>query len=115
MPGRDRHRTLVLVVAGLLAGCGGSDGRSAGKSPGSGPTQAAGARTGGVAFIGFDASEPLINALAQGKIQGLVVQNPVLMSELGVKTMVKHLEKQPVEAKIPTGETLVTPENYKDP
>jgi ribose transport system substrate-binding protein len=115
MPGRARHRALVLVVAGLLAGCTGPDGGSAGTAPGSSTPPAAGARAGGVAFVGFDASEPLIHALAQGKIQGLVVQNPVRMSELGVKTMVQHLEKQPVEAKIPTGETLVTPENYKEP
>ena len=75
MPGRDRHRTLVLVVAGLLAGCSGSEERGAGTSPGSGsePAQVTGTRTGGVAFVGFDASESLINALAQGKIQGLVV------------------------------------------
>ena len=49
-------------------------------------------------FIGFDASEPLVDAMRQGKIQGLVVQNPLRMGELSVKTMVKHLEKQPVEA-----------------
>ena len=59
--------------------------------------------------MGFDASEPLIGALSQGQIQGLVVQNPVLMGEMSVKTMVKHLEKQPVEPKIATGETVVTP------
>ena len=29
--------------------------------------------------------------------------------------MVKHLEKQPVEAQVSTGETLVTPENMNDP
>jgi ribose transport system substrate-binding protein len=114
MAARAGHRAWVLVVAGLLAGCGGPDEGSAGTAPGSLPPQAAGART-GVAFVGFDASEPLIHALAQGKIQGLVVQNPVRMAELGVKTMVQHLEKQPVESKIPTGETLVTPENSKEP
>ena len=37
-----------------------------------------------------------------------MVQNPLKMGELGVKTLVKHLEKQPVEAKISTGEVLVT-------
>ena len=47
--------------------------------------------------------------------QGLVVQNPVRMGEMGVKTLVKHLEKQPLEAKISTGETLVTPENMDQP
>jgi ribose transport system substrate-binding protein len=66
-------------------------------------------------LIGFDASEALVGALSQGKIQGLVVQNPVLMGEMSVKTMVKHLEKQPIEPKVSTGETVVTPENYKDP
>ena len=77
-----------------------------------GPAKPAGSH--GVVFIGFDASEPLIDALTQGKIQGLVVQNPLMMGETSVKTIVKHLEKQPVEAKIATGETLVTPENYKE-
>src|SRR5438045_2519039 len=114
MTRRGWHRLLVLFVAGLLAGCGGADEGGVGTSPGSAPAAAAGTGIRGVAFIGFDASEPLIDALGQGKIQGLVVQNPVMMAELGVKTIVQHLEKQPVEPKIATGETLVTPENYKD-
>ena len=62
-------------------------------------TTATGSGQQGVVLIGFDASEPLIGALSQGKIQGLVVQNPVRMGEMSVKTMVKHLEKQPVEPK----------------
>jgi ribose transport system substrate-binding protein len=37
------------------------------------------------------------------------------MGELAVKSMIKHLEKQPVDAQISTGETLVTPENLNDP
>jgi ABC-type sugar transport system substrate-binding protein len=37
------------------------------------------------------------------------------MGELGVKTLVQHLEKQPVERRISTGETLVTPENMNTP
>jgi ribose transport system substrate-binding protein len=66
-------------------------------------------------LIGFDASEPLVSALRTGKIEGLVVQNPLVMGELGVKTLVKKLEKQEVEAIIPTGETMVTPRNLDDP
>jgi ribose transport system substrate-binding protein len=102
----------ILLATGLFAGCGGSDPApvTASGSP-AGP----GASRQGVVLIGFDASEPLIGALSQGKIQGLVVQDPVRMGELSVKTMVKHLEKQPIEPKIGTGETLVTPENYKEP
>jgi ribose transport system substrate-binding protein len=110
MAGRGGRSIGIVFVAGLLAGCGGSDQGGAGTSPE--PAQAAAG--GGVAFVGFDASQALIDALSQGKIQGLVVQNPVMMAEMGIKTIVKHLEKQPVEAKIATGETLVTPENYKD-
>jgi ribose transport system substrate-binding protein len=68
-----------------------------------------------VALVGFDASEALIGALNQGKIQGLVVQNPVLMGEMAVKTMVKHLENEAVEPRVSTGEAVVTPENAKDP
>ena len=66
-------------------------------------------------FVGFDASEPLVDAMRQGKIHGLVVQNPLRMGKLSVMTMVKHLEKQPIEKQISTGETLVTPENMNDP
>jgi len=101
----------VLFIAGSLAGCGGSsdDGATASAAP---RASAAGKP---VIFVGFDASEPLVDALQQGKIQGLVVQNPLRMAMVSVQNMVKHLEKQPVEAQVPTGETLVTPENMNDP
>jgi ribose transport system substrate-binding protein len=68
-----------------------------------------------VVFVGFDASPPLVSALRQGKLQGIVVQNPFRMGELGVKTLVEHLEKKEVPAKVSTGETLVTPENMNEP
>jgi ribose transport system substrate-binding protein len=111
MARRSWHRIGILLVAGLTAGCNGSE--EPGRGSASGPSKPGG--SGGVAFIGFDGSEPLIDALSQGKIQGLVVQNPLMMGETSVKTMVQYLEKQPVEAKVATGETLVTPENYKEP
>jgi len=102
----------VLLAAALAAGCGGSD-NGAGTAPGS--SGSSGSSHSGVALVGFDASEALIAALSQGHIQGLVVQNPVLMGELSVKTMVQHLEKQAIESRIPTGEAVVTPENLKEP
>ena len=100
-----------LLVAGTMIGCGGATDDVAG-APG---TPGSTAARKGVVFVGFDASEPLVDAMRQGKIQGLVVQNPIRMGELSVKTMVKHLEKQPVEPKVSTGEVLVTPENMNDP
>jgi ribose transport system substrate-binding protein len=107
---RGWHRVGILLVAGGIIGCNGSEEGAAGGV--TAPANPAGSH--GVVFIGFDASEPLIDALGQGKIQGLVVQNPLMMGETSVKTIVKHLEKQPVEPKIATGETLVTPENHKE-
>ena len=101
-------RALVAVwCAGLLAGCGEGGGGLSG--PGAGGS---GKR---VHLIGFDASEPVIAGLRQGSIEGVVLQNPLKMGELGVKTLVQYLEKQPVERRISTGETLVTPENMNTP
>jgi len=111
MAGRGWLGVVALLLAGSLAGCGGSS------DDGAGPSAAPGASAGDkpVIFVGFDASEPLVDALRQGKIQGLVVQNPLRMAMQSVENMVKHLEKQPVEAQVSTGETLVTPENMNDP
>jgi ribose transport system substrate-binding protein len=97
---RGRFRVVwVFAVCGLLPGCGGSGAPETSK----------------VHFVGFDASQPLVQALKAGKIEGLVVQNPLRMGELGVRTLVDHLEKREVKKEIPTGETLVTPVNLSDP
>jgi ribose transport system substrate-binding protein len=102
----------ILVIAGSLFGCAGSG--DEGAAPGTKPVSSTAARK-GVIFIGFDASEPLVDAMRQGKIQGLVVQNPLRMGATSVATIVKYLEKQPIEPHISTGETLVTPDNMNDP
>lgn len=72
-------------------------------------------RAGTMKFVGFDASEALITALEAGHIQGLVVQNPMRMGYLGVKTMVQHLAGEPVENRIDTGVSMITPENLSEP
>ena len=58
---------------------------------------------GTVKFIGFDASPPLVGALADGDIAALVVQDPMKMGYLGVKTMVAHLRGEQTAAVIDTG------------
>jgi ribose transport system substrate-binding protein len=70
---------------------------------------------GKVKFIGFDASDTLVKGLSEGHIDGLVVQDPVKMGYLGVKTMVAHLKGQPVEKRIDTGVQLVTRGTMNDP
>jgi ribose transport system substrate-binding protein len=70
---------------------------------------------GKVKFIGFDASDTLVKGLSDGHIDGLVLQNPVNMGYLGVKTMVDHLQGRPIEKRIDTGVQLVTRERMNDP
>ena len=111
MPLRGGCCACFLLLLAAVAGCGGSgDAGGSAAAPGS-PKKPAPAK---LVFVGFDASEELVDAMRQGKIQGLVVQNPLRMGKLSVETMVKYLEKKPIEKTISTGETLVTPENMKD-
>jgi ribose transport system substrate-binding protein len=70
---------------------------------------------GKVKFIGFDASDTLVKGLSDGHIDALVVQDPVKMGYLGVKTMVDHLQGRPVEKRIDTGAQLVTRDRMTDP
>src|SRR6266550_2394975 len=70
---------------------------------------------GKVKMIGFDSGSQSVLDLKNGDVQGLVVQNPVLMGYLGVMTMVKHLQGEKVEKRIDTGVVLATPENMEQP
>ena len=69
---------------------------------------------GKVKAVVFDPSPALIKAMADGKVHGIVLQDPVTMGYLGVKTMVAHLEGKDVEKRIVTGEYVATPENMDD-
>ncbi len=70
---------------------------------------------GHVKFVGFDSSRKLVDGMRKGFIHGLVLQDPFKMGYLGVKTAVAYLRGQPFEAKVDTGETLVTPDNMNQP
>ena len=70
---------------------------------------------GKVKMVGFDAGSQSVTDMKNGDVQGLVVQNPLLMGYLGVVTAVKHLKGEPVEKRIDTGVVLVTPENMNKP
>jgi ribose transport system substrate-binding protein len=72
-------------------------------------------RAGKVRFVGFDASEKLVQALGSGEIDGLVVQDPFAMGERSVTTLVAHLDGKPANARIDTGVTIATRENMADP
>ncbi len=110
MSGRTWRGLIAGLYAGLMAGCGGGEtGEEAGSAAGPGSS---GKR---VHLVGFEACKPLVSALTRREIAGVVVQNPFKMGEMGVKTLVKHLEEQPVEVTVSAGETMVTPEHMNDP
>ena len=70
---------------------------------------------GKVRFIGFDSSARTIDAIGEGEIDALVVQNPMQIGYMSVKTMVQHLRGQETQDRIDTGATLVTKDNLDNP
>jgi ribose transport system substrate-binding protein len=72
-------------------------------------------KVGTIKQVGFDSGSTLVEALKNRQIQGLVVQNPMKMGYLGVKTMAAHLRGEPVEKRVDTGVVLITPDNMETP
>jgi len=70
---------------------------------------------GKIKFVGFDSSDKMIVALRTGELSGFVVQNPMRIGYLGVKTLVGHIRGQQSPRRIDTGSTLVTMENIEKP
>ncbi len=74
-----------------------------------------GKSAGKIRFVGFDASEKLVKALGEGHLDGLVLQSPLNMGYLAVKTLVLHKRGEKIEAVIDTGSRLVDKENMGAP
>jgi ribose transport system substrate-binding protein len=70
---------------------------------------------GSLELDGIDSSDTLVKGLSDGHIDALVVQDPVNMGYLGVKTMVDHLQGRPVEKRIDTGAQFITRDKMSDP
>jgi ribose transport system substrate-binding protein len=70
---------------------------------------------GKIKFVGFDASDKLVQAVRAGSIDALVLQNPFNMGYLSLKTMVSHLRGSKVEARLDTGAQLVDKGNLDRP
>lgn len=71
--------------------------------------------TGKVRFIGFDASDKLVEGVKSGQIDALVLQDPLGMGYTAVKTLVTHVRGTKVEARIDTGASLVDKANMTEP
>ena len=70
---------------------------------------------GKIKFVGFDPSEKLVQALRDGEIDALVIQDPFAMGDRGVRTMLDHLDGKPVEGRIDTGVEVITKANMQEP
>jgi ribose transport system substrate-binding protein len=70
---------------------------------------------GRIRFVGFDSSEKLLQALRDGHLDAIVVQDPYNMGYLGVKTLMRAIRGERVERHIDTGATLVTRDNMDRP
>ena len=70
---------------------------------------------GKIKFVGFDASEKLVQALSKGDIDGLVLQNPINMAYLGVKSVVERINGGKLDSYVDTGVQVATPENMNTP
>jgi len=66
-------------------------------------------------FVGFDSSENLVKGLQEGTLDGLVLQDPVKMGYLAIKTLVAHIKGEKVERRIDTGVAVATRENMDKP
>jgi ribose transport system substrate-binding protein len=70
-----------------------------------------------IRLVGFDASEQLLQALREGDVDGLIVQDPYRMGYLGVWAVVRNLEGDNVRGDgkdLSTGENVVTRDNLDD-
>ena len=64
-----------------------------------------------VKFVAFDSSPRMIEGLGKDTVHGVVLQDPVNMGYVAVKTMAAHLAGETVEKRISTGEYVATAEN----
>lgn len=70
---------------------------------------------GKITFVGFDSSPQFVEAMKNNQMQGIVVQNPFAIGELGVKAIVDSLLGKPVEKRVDTGVMMITAENMNSP
>ncbi|MEM8710308.1 MAG: substrate-binding domain-containing protein [Planctomycetota bacterium] len=72
-------------------------------------------RIGKSKFVGFDASDKLVEALRAGEIDALVLQDPVRMGDLAVRACVDKIRGQEVDPRIDTGVVVVRSERIDEP
>lgn len=72
-------------------------------------------KVGKVVGIGFDGNEDLQGFVQDGTLSAIAVQGSYQMGELGVRTVLDVIAKEPVEKFVDTGVVIVTKDNIEQP
>jgi len=72
-------------------------------------------KEGKIKIVGYDTSDPIVEALRAGKVHGLIVQYPFGEGQKGVETLVKAIDGDKVQREQKAPFVVATPENVDDP
>jgi ribose transport system substrate-binding protein len=72
-------------------------------------------KEGKIDIVGYDTSDPIVQALRDGKVQGVIVQYPYGEGQKGIETLVKAIDGGKVERNQTAPFVVATPENVDDP
>lgn len=72
-------------------------------------------RVGKIKIVGFDTSDPIVQAIRTGIVSADVVQYPYGIGQVGVQMMVDAINGKPIERQVQTPFVIATPENIDSP
>jgi ribose transport system substrate-binding protein len=72
-------------------------------------------KEGKINIVGYDTSDPIVQALRDGKVQGVIVQYPYGEGQKGIETLVAAINGGKVERNQTAPFVVATPENVDDP
>ena len=72
-------------------------------------------REGKIKIVGFDTSDPIVEAIRSGIVSADIVQYPYRVGQLGLENMVNALDGKPIEREITTPFVVATPQNIDTP
>ena len=72
-------------------------------------------REGKIRIVGFDTSDPIVEAIRSGVVSADIVQYPYRVGQLGLENMIAALDGKPIEREITTPFVVATPQNIDTP
>ena len=70
---------------------------------------------GKIKIVGFDTSDPIVEAIRKGVVAADIVQYPYRVGQLGVEMMVDALQGKPIQRQVNTPFVVATPQNIDTP